>query len=102
MAFGRLLVYLDHFKCEILLKYKIQVSGDGYSQEKYVQQGLIAKLLFELTMETVQDGDTLPFICGFALFDCFHIQHGNLKLKALNCMSKIFSSILYLMRERVW
>ena len=101
LAFGRLLVYLDHFKCEILLKYKIQVSGDGYSQEKYVQQGLIAKLLFELTMETVQDGDTLPFICGFALFDCFHIQHGNLKLKALNCMSKIFSSILYLMREGV-
>ena len=101
LAFGRLLVYLDHFKCEILLKYKIQVSGDGYSQEKYVQQGLIAKLLFELTMETVPDGDTLPFICGFALFDCFHIQHGNLKLKALNCMSKIFSSILYLMREGV-
>lgn len=101
LAFGRLLVYLDHFKCQILLKYKIQVSGDGYSQERCLEQGLIAKLIFELAMETVQDGDTLPIICCFALFDCFHIKNGNLKLKALNCMSKIFSSILYLMREGV-
>jgi hypothetical protein len=101
LAFGRLLVYLDHFKCPILPKYKILVSGEGYSQDRCVEQGLIAKLLFELTMEKVPDGDTLPIICCFALFDCFHIQHGKLKIKALNCMSKCFSSILYLMREGV-
>jgi len=54
LAFGRLLVYLDHFKCPILPKYKILVSGEGYSQDRCVEQGLIAKLLFELTMKKFQ------------------------------------------------
>jgi hypothetical protein len=100
-VFSRLLIYLDFVKSHILLKYKCLVSGVRYSHERSAEEGQIVKLLFKLAMEEVNDGDTLPTICCFALFDCFHIKHGKLCLKGLDSISKTFSSVLYLLQEGI-
>ena len=76
-VFRRLLNYLDYVNCPILQKYKYCVSGVGYSKVTSIEQAQVGRLLYELAVEEVYDGDQLTIVCCFALFDCFHIKKTN-------------------------
>ena len=97
--FGHLLCYLKHFQCPILQCYVDLIDTGDYCQQEAFRCGIIAKLIYELTVELVPNGDYIPWICRFTLFRCFMLDGGRPKLKGANQCGKIFATMLYIMRE---
>ena len=99
--FGYLLCYLKHLNCSIFEKYYQCVSSQDFSHHHAVRSGIVAKFIYELTVENVTNGDYIPWICKFALFRCFKLDNHSPKLKKHYICGKQFATILYLMRECV-
>ena len=99
--FGYLLCYLKHFHCPIFEKYFQCVNRQDYNHQDAVRSGIVAKFIYELTVENVHNGDYIPWICKYALFRCFKLNNQSPKLKKHYVCGKQFATILYLMREGV-
>jgi hypothetical protein len=99
--FGFLICYLKQFHCPIFEKYFQCVSSQDFSHHYAFRSGIVAKLIYELTVENVDNGDYIPWICKFALFRCFRLDNQSPKLKKHYICGKQFATILYMMREGV-
>ena len=78
-------------------KYISLVNRD-FDRYKAFKDGLIAKFIYELTVESVPNGDYIPWMCRYTLFRCFMLKGGNPRLKTPNVCSRMFATNLYVMR----
>lgn len=99
--FGYLLCYLKKFHCPLLEKYYQYANSGNYCRNTAFKSGMVAKLIYELTVETVPNGDSIPWMCKFSLHRCFMMDGNKPKLKSPNVCGKQFATTLYLMREAV-
>jgi len=99
--FGHLLCYLCYFKCPILTKYIDLTSSGDYDQKTAFRAGIVPRLIYELAVEAVPDGDYIPWIGRFALWRCLMLKDGAPRLKSSNVCSKQLATTLYFLREGV-
>ncbi|MGI9460145.1 MAG: hypothetical protein ACR2NF_09120, partial [Pirellulales bacterium] len=99
--FGHLLCFLHYHRCPILQKYLLWVSADSYDQRAAFQIGVVPRLIYELAVESVPDGDYIPWICRFALWRFLMLKEGAPRLKSSNVCGKQLATTLYLLREGV-
>ncbi|KAL9178466.1 hypothetical protein ACHAXT_003796 [Thalassiosira profunda] len=99
--FGHLLCFLHYHKCPILQEYIDGVSAGSYDQRASFQSGVLPKLIYELTVDSVPDGDYIPWICRFALWRCLMLKDGAPRMKSSNVCGKQLATTLYLLREGV-
>ena len=99
--FGYLLCYLRHHQCPILDRYYEYVNSENYCPHTAFKSGMVAKFIYELTVETVPNGDSIPWLCKFALHRCFMMDGNKLKLKRPNVCGKQFATTLYMLRVGV-
>ena len=95
--FAHLLCYLDYCKCPILQRYASLERGHS-NMPLSSKMGLIARFIYELTVERVSNGDYIPWICHYSLFRFFTLDKGQPKLRSPNVCSRILATNLYTMR----
>ena len=101
--FGHLICYLRYHNSPILDKYIQLVSRPDYSHNSAASACIISNLLFELAAERLLDGDYIPWICRFCLYNCFHIDRESdlPKLNKSSTCGKIFATVLYILRQGI-
>lgn len=99
--FRALLKYLHDQGCPFMDTYMQVMSETTYSVSQAHDHGLVAKLIYQLAVEQIPDGDYIPWICRFAQSRCFQIKQGEVKLRSMKQCGSLFSTILYIIREGV-
>ena len=97
--FGYLLCYLNHFKCPTLQWFLNHVTHPEYDKDEAIRSGLISRLIYQLAIEAVPDGDYIPWICRFAQSRCFTLKNGEPRLDRAVYCSQRFATLLYILRE---
>lgn len=99
--FANLLCFLHAFQCPTLQKYLRLVTQQDYVHDEANRTGIIARMIYELTVELPQTGDDMPWIYKFSLFNCFHLVNRVPKLKSAGTCGKSFATVLYVVRQCV-
>lgn len=99
--FRPLLAYLHKRDCPILVGYVKEIQARSLSVNQIHREGVVIKLLFDLCMESVTSGDTLTWICRFALSRCMKIDGGEVRMKDVGSVSSMFATVLYILRQGV-
>lgn len=99
--FKQLICYLSIHKCPIIEPYLIQLAHPRYDAAQAHRDTMVCRLIYELAVEPVPNGDYIPWLCRFAQSRCFHSKSGSIQMRSPNKCGSLFATVLYIIREGV-
>ena len=99
--FKHLICYLSIHNCPIIEPYLMQLANPSYEALQAHRESTICRLIYELAVEPVPNGDYIPWICRFAQSRCFQTKSGSVQLRSPNKCGSLFATVLYIVREGV-